>query len=188
MSADGVATDGWPPGEDRPSGHVAALYVAARAGAPVEAVDVVEVIAGVGITGDRYATRLGHWSDPRWPDQQLTLVEAEVADELGVAPALLRRNVVTRGVRLADLIGARFRIGGAELRGVRTCDPCGYLEQLLSRPGLARELGRVGGGLRADVLSTGLIGLGDSVVGDAATPSTPTVRWQGRRGPQGRRR
>jgi MOSC domain-containing protein YiiM len=145
-------------------GRVVALFTAARGGAPLEAQDEVELVTGVGIVGDRYAARTGYWSDPRWPDQQLTLVEAEVAEVLGLSPALLRRNVVTRDVELTQLIGARFRVGGVELRGVRVCDPCAYLERLVGRPGLMRDLGRAGGGLRTEVLTDGRIAVGDEVV------------------------
>lgn len=158
---------------------VAGLYVAGRAGEPVRSRRRVDVATGVGVVGDRYATGAGYWSDPRWPDQEVTLVEEEVADRLGLPAGLLRRNVVTRGVRLADLVGARFRFGGggAELRGVRPCDPCRHLEELLGRPGLAREL-RDCGGLRAEVAVAGRIALGDRVapagdggpVGAAAGP------------------
>lgn len=132
---------------------VVALFSAPRAGAPIERHAWLQALPGRGILGDRYAERLGHWSDPRWPDQELTLVEVEVADDLGVDVALLRRNVATRGIRLTRLIGARFQIGGVLLEGVRPCDPCRYLETL-TRPGLARELsGR--GGLRARILTPG---------------------------------
>jgi MOSC domain-containing protein YiiM len=147
-----------------PSGLVVGLYVAGGAGEPVQARPAVDVVAGVGVVGDRYATGTGHWSDPRWPDQQLTLVESEVAEALGVAPERLRRNIVTRGVALGELIGARVRIGSVELHGVRVCDPCAYLEQLTGRAGLARDLGRAGGGLRAAVVGDGRITVGDAVV------------------------
>jgi MOSC domain-containing protein YiiM len=141
---------------------VVGLFTAVEAGAPVVGRDSVEVRPGKGIVGDRYALGLGHWSDPRWPDQELTLVEAEVAEALAIEAALLRRNVVTRGVRLDDLIGVRFRIGGALLEGVRPCDPCRYLETL-TRPGIAEELdGR--GGLRARVLTGGHLRVGDAIV------------------------
>jgi MOSC domain-containing protein YiiM len=147
----------------RTLGRVVALYVAPSAGEPVRSPEAVQLVAGVGIVGDRYTTRTGHWSDDRWPDQQLTLVQEEVADELGLSPELLRRNVVTRGVSLAELIGVRFRIGDVAVQGVRTCDPCAYLERLVGRAGLASELGRAGPGLRAAVLTDGRITVGDPV-------------------------
>lgn len=148
------------PVEEAAGGFVAQLLTAPRAGAPMSRHESLEMVAGVGIPGDRYAEGLGHWSDPRWPDQQLTLVEAELADDLGLDdPALLRRNIVTRGVDLADLIGREFRVGSALLRGVRPCDPCRYLEHLV-REGLFRDLaGR--GGLRAEVVAGGVVRVGD---------------------------
>lgn len=152
------------PEQQGAAGRVEALYVAARGADAMQEPVSVEVVPGVGIVGDRYATRTGHWSDPRWPDQQLTLVESEVAEELGVSPTLLRRNIATRGVRLPQLIGVRFRIGSVELRGVRTCDPCRYLEGLVGRTGLARDLARAGPGLRAEVLSHGQIAVGDPIL------------------------
>ena len=121
----------------------------------------VQLMPGLGIPDDRYATGTGHWSDPRWPDQELTLVEAELAQELSLDPTLLRRNIVTRGVRLDELIGEDFKVGSALLRGVRRCDPCLYLESK-TRPGLFDELGDRGG-LRARVIEGGTITLGDPI-------------------------
>jgi hypothetical protein len=144
------------------TGRVVGLYTATEAGAPVASRETVEIEAGRGIVGDRYATGSGYWSDPKWPDQELTLVEAEVADALAIEAGALRRNVVTRGVRLDDLIGRRFRIGDAVIEGVRPCDPCRHIESL-TRPGIARELvGR--GGLRARILTSGRLRVGDAVL------------------------
>ncbi|MBI4498858.1 MAG: MOSC domain-containing protein [Chloroflexi bacterium] len=151
------------------SALVIGLYTAPRAGAPVEARAWVEVVPGVGIIGDRYALGLGHWSDPKWPDQELTLVEAEVAEALDLDAGQLRRNIVTRGIRLNDLIGTTFQIGGATLAGVRPCDPCRYLESL-TRPGILKALA-FRGGLRARILRAGRIRVGDAVlVVPSATP------------------
>lgn len=142
-------------------GQVVGLFTASAAGEPTQSHDSVELVPGVGIPGDRYATRAGFWSDPRWPDQELTLVEEELAFELGVEPSRMRRNLVTRGVDLASLIGAQFTIGDTLLRGVRNCDPCAHLEGL-TRPGLLRDLGGRGG-LRAAIVTGGTVGAGDTV-------------------------
>ena len=145
--------------DDRP--EVIALFTARAAGEVMEPHQLVEVVAGLGIPGDRYATRLGHWSDPRWKDQELTLVAIELLDELGLEPPALRRNIVTRHVDLLDLIGLEFAVGTARLAGRRQCSPCGYIERL-TRPGLFGELdGR--GGLRATILEGGIITIGDEV-------------------------
>ena len=142
--------------------RVVGLFTAVAAGEPMRAHPSVEVAAGIGIPGDRYATKRGHWSDPRWLDQQLTLVGAELLDELGLAPDALRRNIVTRGIDLHDLIGLEFGIGDAVLRGKRICTPCGYIGRLNSRPRLLAELhGR--GGIRVSVVGGGGIRLGDTI-------------------------
>lgn len=120
------------------------------------------VVAGRGIGGDRYFAGAGTWSD--WPDQTgiaLTLVEAEVLEELGLDGAAARRNVVTRGIRLNDLVGKQFRIGSLECRGVRLAEPCKHLEQLTGVP-VKALLHR--GGLRVDVLADGEIAVGDAIV------------------------
>jgi MOSC domain-containing protein YiiM len=121
----------------------------------------VQLVPGVGIPNDRYAAGQGHWSDPRWPDQQVTLVEAELCESLGLPLDGLRRNIVTRGAALESLIGLEFRLGSALLRGVRPCDPCRYIETL-TRGGLFNELsGR--GGLRAAVIEPGTVAIGDAI-------------------------
>lgn len=141
--------------------EVVALFTAPAAGMRMEPHSSVEVVAGLGISGDRYATRLGHWSDPRWKDQEVTLVSMELLDELGVEPPALRRNIVTRDIDLLNLVGLEFAIGTARLAGRRQCSPCGYIERL-TRPGLFGELnGR--GGLRAAILQGGTISVGDEL-------------------------
>lgn len=149
--------------------RVVGLFTAVSAGAPVSSHDWVMVTPGHGIEGDRYAAGRGHWSDPRWPDQELTLVEAEVAAALGMDAGALRRNIVTEGVRLGDLIGRRFEVGGVTLYGVRLCDPCAYLDSL-TRLGVAHALkGR--GGLRARALEGGRLHIGDPI--RLLPPETP---------------
>src|SRR5690349_9861281 len=131
-------------------GQVVAILTAPEKGAEMESHKAVEVTPGVGMLGDRYATQQGQWSDDRWPDQEVTLIEAEAVTSVGLVPEQMRRNIVTEGVDLNALIGVVFQLGEAELRGVRPCDPCSYIESR-TRPGLVRDLaGR--GGLRAAII------------------------------------
>jgi hypothetical protein len=141
--------------------RVTGLFTAPEAGATIESHEWIDVLAGVGVGGDRYALRRGYWSDPRWPDQEVTLVESEVAQALSVDPGQLRRNIVTAGIRLRGLIGARFAVGEAVFEGVRQCDPCGHLESLV-RPGLLKELASRGG-IRARVLTGGRVHADDPI-------------------------
>lgn len=108
----------------------------------------------------------GTFSNPRGRGYDLTLVEAEALEELSakgveLAPIEARRNIVVRGIALDDLIGRRFRVGEVECFGQRRCEPCAHLERL-TRPGVLRGLLHQGG-VRADVLSSGGIRVGDRV-------------------------
>jgi len=106
---------------------IVGIYMAPSAGAPMEQQGSAVLVEGLGIVGDRYALHTGTWSDPRWPDQELTLFASEVAEAIGIEPYRARRNLITRGVDLENLIGVRFRIGRALLSGVRVCAPCRYI-------------------------------------------------------------
>jgi hypothetical protein len=153
-----------PPGSGRDRGTVEAIALAPAAEAPMELVDEAAAHAGRGLEGDRYAASAGTFSNPYSTGHDLTLIEAEVVDELALAPAEARRNVITRGIDLNALVGLRFRVGEAECVGRRLCEPCAHLQRL-THPGILRDLVHRGG-LRADVLTGGLIRVGDDVVAD----------------------
>jgi MOSC domain-containing protein YiiM len=133
--------------------HVEAINIG-----PSEAlvsVGSVTAVAGKGLVGDR------HFTDNPGPGNALTLIEAEVLEEVGLIGAQSRRQVVVRGVRLGDLIGKRFRVGDVECLGVEICEPCRHLQEL-TRPGIIKDLIHRGG-LNADILSGGTISVGDEV-------------------------
>ncbi len=148
-------------------GEVAAIHLASVGGEPMEAVREARALAGRGLQGDRYAEGAGTHPGDLGGGRQVTLIEAEaierLREETGIAlePAASRRNILTRGVPLNELVGHEFRVGEARLRGVGLCEPCGYLERKTARGVLRGLLGR--GGLRAVVLSGGTIRLGDPV-------------------------
>src|SRR5207302_11133948 len=96
----------------------------------------------------------------------LTLIEAEAVESLArlgivLRPGEARRNVTTRGIALNELVGRRFRLGGALCLGTRLCEPCTYPQELVGKPVLDPLAHR--GGLRADVLEGGEIRVGDEV-------------------------
>jgi hypothetical protein len=145
----------------RTSGSVEALAIAPAAEAPVALVDEVAAHAGRGLEGDRYVDGRGTFSNRYARGIDITLVEAEVLDALALTPQVARRNVVTRGIDLNALTGSRFRVGNVELLGQRLCEPCAHLERL--SPGTLRPLVHRGG-LRADIVTDGVIRVGDPVV------------------------
>ena len=147
-------------------GTVELIALAAEAEGPMREVPSAEAVEGRGLRGDRYERGAGTFSNPRGRGYDLTLVEAEALEELSakgveLAPVEARRNLVVRGIALDDLIGRRFRVGEVECFGQRRCEPCSHLERL-TRPGILRGLVHRGG-LRADVLSSGRIRVGDRV-------------------------
>ena len=81
--------------------------------------------------------------------------------QIVVAPSESRRNVVTRGVPLNHLVGKEFEIGGIRIRGIRLCEPCSHLQKLTDREVIKGLRHR--GGLRAQILSEGLLRKGDPV-------------------------
>jgi MOSC domain-containing protein YiiM len=147
-------------------GVVEHIHIAPAAGAPVQAVEAVGAIAGVGLEGDRYACGRGHYQDDR-VSRDLTLVEAETIEALArehsieLAAGGTRRNVTTRGISLNEMVGRRFWVGEVLCRGTRLCEPCQYLVELTGKPLLHSLVHR--GGLRADIVGDGVIRQGDEV-------------------------
>lgn len=130
-------------------------------------VERVRAVAGQGLEGDRYFTQTGTYSKKPRPDREVTLIEVEAIEALAreykiaLEPGAARRNIVTRGVPLNHLVGREFRVGDVTVRGLRLCEPCAHLERL-SHPGV-REALIHRGGLRAQILTDGLIRVGDSI-------------------------
>lgn len=143
------------------------IFICPERGAAQLECDHITVEGGMGVSGDR---NFGHCT---CPGQNVTLVEAEEIElfsaEHSRAPDLsvTRRNLVTRGVRLNDLVNMEFTVGTVRLRGVELCEPCILLGKRLGSESLApasvvkRWVGR--GGLRADILSSGRITRGDRI-------------------------
>jgi MOSC domain-containing protein YiiM len=146
-------------------GRLISIQVAERAAGPMRALTAVRAIGGLGLEGDRYFARTGTYSKKAGPDREVTLIELEAVEALrrdyGVEldPKDSRRNLVTQGVALNHLVGREFTIGEVKFRGIRLCEPCSHLATLAARevvPGLVHR-----GGLRAAILTDGVIRVGD---------------------------
>ena len=89
-------------------------------------------------------------------------IEAALREyKVSLAPGEPRRNVVTRDVPLNHLVGRDFMIGGVTVHGIRLCEPCSHLEGLTGSPVIKALRHR--GGLRAQILTQGVIRVGDAV-------------------------
>lgn len=148
------------------SARLIGIYVAAQAAELPRSVERVRALAGRGLEGDRYAAGIGTFSD-RPGNRDVTLIESEVleayARESGrkLSAAEARRNLVTQGVRLNDLVGREFQVGAVRLRGLRLSEPCTHLMRLTHPETLRGLVHR--GGLVAEVLCDGELGVGDGI-------------------------
>jgi MOSC domain-containing protein YiiM len=149
------------------AGIVEAIFVAAEAEGEPISIPEADAVSGRGLRGDRNFRAAGTFSDAGESGRDLTLIEAEAIEALAaehgitLGPGEARRNVVTRGIALNDLVGRQFRVGEVECVGVELCDPCNHLQNL-TQPGVLRGLVNRGG-LRADILGEGRIEVGDAV-------------------------
>jgi MOSC domain-containing protein YiiM len=140
-------------------GKVISISITPVAEAPMESVDEVRAIPGRGLEGDRY---FDHPDGE--PKRELTLVEAEAIEafrsdfKIDFGLDGTRRNVITRGVPLNHLVGKEFWIGNVKARGLQLCEPCATLQRLSHPKVLPGLLHR--GGLRAQILSEGMIRVG----------------------------
>ena len=157
-------------GKRRGDLHLGGVRAAARAGRGGRGDRPARESAATATSSPRAARSAG---DDAGHD--LTLIEAEALEALeaehgiALAPAASRRNVLTRGIGLNDLVGKRFRVGEVECEGVELCEPCNHLEGL-TQPGVMRGMVHRAG-LCAEVLRGGSIRVGDAVAPDAAGPA-----------------
>ena len=143
-------------------GSIEEIWISPTAGAPAQGLAVARALAGRGLDGDRHVTGNGTFPSGL-PGSALTLIEAEVCESF--APPLAadehRRNVVTRGIELNDLVGHDFLLGELRCRGMRLCEPCTVIDGYSERAVLRALVHR--GGLRADILEDGELRVGDRV-------------------------
>lgn len=150
--------------------HITAIYISPAAEELPVSVHEAEARARRGLIGDRYFNGNGTFSDadPKGPGRELTLIESEVLAALEtehgicLSAAESRRNLVTQGIRLNDLVGVQFRIGEVLVEGNRLCHPCTHLDKLTGMK-LLKPLENKGG-LRASILSDGRITVGDQII------------------------
>ena len=128
----------------------------------IEEVTSIEVIANKGVVGDR------HYDEYNDPYNQLTLIESENIDYYNTKYSLdipykdFRRNIVTKGIQLNELIGKKIKIGDVEVEGIDLCRPCRHLTEVLNQPNILKEFLRRGG-LRCQILSSSRISVNDEI-------------------------
>ena len=128
----------------------------------IREVNSIQVLANQGIIGDR------HFKEFNDPYNQLSLIESENIDYYNIKYGLdipyidFRRNIITKGIRLNDLVGKKFLVGEVELEGIDLCRPCRHLCELLDQDNIIKEFLRRGG-LRCQILSSSSIEVGNKI-------------------------
>jgi len=128
----------------------------------IEKKETIEVVASKGIVGDRY------FHDFNGDREQITLIESENIDYYNdtfntkFTYLEFRRNIITKNIKLNDLVGKTIQVGEIKLKVNDLCRPCKDLQQRLGKSNIIKEFLRRGG-LRCEILSSGNINIGDKI-------------------------
>jgi len=131
-------------------------------GDEVRAIDTVEAIKGKGLVNNR------HFKENNEKRSQITLIEIENINYYNnisktLIPSInFRRNIITSGIRLNELLNKEFYIGKVRVKAHDLCRPCKYLQELLKQNNIIKEFLHKGG-LRCEILSSGKICVGDKI-------------------------
>lgn len=149
-------------------GKVEGIYIAHQRGEPTYAITQAHAVPGMGIEGDRYFGRSDIPSRHGKPAREITLVAMEAIESLQqddgiqIAPGETRRNIITRGIELNELVDRLFYVGNVQLKGIRLCEPCQYLADRTDPRVLSSMTNR--GGLRAEIITEGIIHVNDPII------------------------
>ena len=138
------------------------LGVSIKNNQPINEVNSINVKANQGVVGDR------HFKEFNDPYNQISLIESENIDYYNIKYGLnipyvdFRRNIITKGIKLNDLVGKKLSIGNVELEGVDLCRPCRHLSEILEHDNVIKEFLRRGG-LRCQILSSSNIMIGHKI-------------------------
>ena len=138
------------------------LGIAKNNNQKIQEVDKIELLSGKCVVGDR------HFHENNNVRSQVTLIESENIDyynskfKTNYSYIDFRRNVVTKGIQLNDLVGKKLLIGNVEVQGHDLCRPCKHLEETLKGQDIIKEFLRRGG-LRCEILKSGTVNIEDEI-------------------------
>ena len=138
------------------------LGIAKNNNQKIQEVEKIELLSGKGVVGDRL---FDENNDVR---NQVTLIESENIDyynnkfNTDYSYLDFRRNVVTKGIQLNDLVGKKLLIGSVKIQGHDLCRPCKHLEETLKGQDIIKEFLRRGG-LRCEILNSGIVNIEDEI-------------------------
>ena len=138
------------------------LGISSKNNLPISEIDSIQVIANKGVVGDR------HFNEFNDPYNQLSLIESENIDYYNIKYGLnipyvdFRRNIITKGIKLNDLVGKKILVGKVQLEGIDLCRPCRHLSEVLGHENIIKEFLRKGG-IRCQILTTSSIKISDKI-------------------------
>ena len=141
---------------------VSNICITSESGQQMEVKQSVEVLANKGILQDRYFNEINE------KDTQITLIESENVEYINKSMGTnfldidFRRNIITKGIKLNQLVGKKIKVGPVTMKVHRLCDPCRYLQDLLNQKNLIKTLLNKGG-LRCELLTNGKISKNDNI-------------------------
>ena len=138
------------------------LGISTKNNQPISEVNSIDVIANQGVVGDR------HFSEFNDPYNQISLIECENIDYYNIKYGLnipyinFRRNIITKGIQLNNLVGKKILIGEVKLEVIDLCRPCRHLSETLGHENIIKEFLRRGG-LRCQILTSSIIKINDKI-------------------------
>tara|TARA_Y100000996_G_scaffold410263_1_gene392317 strand:+ start:11 stop:457 length:447 start_codon:yes stop_codon:yes gene_type:complete len=138
------------------------LGISSKNNQPISEVSSIDVIANQGVVGDR------HFSEFNDPYNQISLIESENIDYYNIKYGLnipyidFRRNIITKGIQLNNLVGKKILIGEVKLEVIDLCRPCRHLSETLGHENIIKEFLRRGG-LRCQILTSSSIKINNKI-------------------------
>ena len=138
------------------------ICIADKSGNKMIKVTSVQAVAEKGIINDRY------FNENNDVDVQITLIESENIDYYNSVSGSnipyinFRRNIITKGIKLNELVGKELLIGAVRIKVHRLCNPCRYLQEKLKQKNFIKKLVNKSG-LRCEILTSGKISINDEI-------------------------
>ena len=143
-------------------GKVIKIGISEKKGKKIFDVNETQAVQGKGLINDR------HYRIDNDKKCQITLIEIENINYYNKIygtsiPSIdFRRNIITEGIRLNDLVGKEFFVGKIKVKAHDLCKPCKHLQGLLEKKNIIKEF-LLKGGLRCEILTSGKIFVGDII-------------------------
>ncbi len=143
-------------------GKVVEIGITKTKGDDILLLDSIQAFKNKGLLNDR------NFKDNNDKKKQITLIEIENINYYNkisnstIKAKDFRRNIITKEIKLNNLLNKEFFIGEVKVKAHDLCRPCKYLEGLLKQNNFVKEF-LLKGGLRCEILKSGKIYLDDEI-------------------------